>query len=76
MSARAFARLQVVNVLLTIVTLGLFRPFAVVRIHRFRLASMTIVASGGFDHVLAQAGAAGSASGDGAADFFGFDFSW
>lgn len=76
MSARAFARLQVVNVLLTIVTLGLFRPFAVVRIHRFRLAAMTIVASGGFEHVVAQAAAAGSASGDGAADFFGFDFSW
>jgi uncharacterized membrane protein YjgN (DUF898 family) len=77
MSARAFARLQVVNVLLTIVTLGLFRPFAVVRVHRFRLAAMTIVASGGFEHVLAQAAAKrGSASGDGAADLFGFDFSW
>ncbi|WP_426110038.1 YjgN family protein [Massilia sp. PWRC2] len=76
MSARALARLQVVNVLLTIVTLGLFRPFAVVRVHRFRLAAMTVVASGGFEHVLAQAAHAGSASGEGAADFFGFDLSW
>lgn len=66
-----------VNVLLTIVTLGLYRPFAVVRIHRFRLAAMTVVAAGGLDHVLVQATLApGSASGDGAADFFGFDFSW
>ncbi|HEU5435319.1 MAG TPA: YjgN family protein [Telluria sp.] len=77
MSARSFARLQVVNVLLTIVTLGLYRPFAVVRIHRFRLAAMTVVAAGGLDHVLVQATLApGSASGDGTADFFGFDFSW
>lgn len=77
MSARGFARLQVVNVLLTILTLGLFRPFAVVRIHRFRLAAMTVVASGGFEHVLAQTAALrGSASGEGAADLFGFDFSW
>jgi uncharacterized membrane protein YjgN (DUF898 family) len=78
MSARGFARLQVVNVLLTIVTLGLFRPFAVVRVHRFRLAAMTVTATGGFEHVLAQAAEAGrgGASGDGAADFFGFDFSW
>lgn len=77
MSARAFARLQVANVLLTIITLGLFRPFAVVRVHRFRLAAMTVVASGGFEHVLAQSAAMpGSASGEGAADLFGFDFSW
>ena len=82
MSARALARLQVVNVLLTIVTLGLFRPFAVVRVHRFRLAAMTIIASGGFEQAMvqgaqgAQAAPAGSASGEGAADFFGFDLSW
>ena len=76
MSARALARLQLVNVLLTILTLGLFRPFAVVRVYKFRLAAMTVVASGGFEHVLAQAAHAGSASGEGAADFFGFDLSW
>lgn len=77
-SARGLARLQVVNVLLTIVTLGLYRPFAVVRVHRYRLAAMTIIASGGFEHVLAEAAGTGrgAASGDGAADFFGFDFSW
>jgi uncharacterized membrane protein YjgN (DUF898 family) len=78
MSARAFARLQIVNVLLTIVTLGLFRPFAVVRIHQFRLAALTIIAEGGFEPALAVAAAgagSGGALGDGAADFFGFDLS-
>jgi uncharacterized membrane protein YjgN (DUF898 family) len=77
MSARAFARLQLVNVLLTLLTLGLYRPFAVVRIHRFKLAALTIVAAHGFEQVLADAAAgAAGATGDGAADFFGFDLSW
>lgn len=78
MSARAFARLQVVNVVLTIITLGLFRPFAVVRIHRFRLAAMTVTASAGFEAAVALAAASqqrDGATGDGAADFFGFDLS-
>jgi uncharacterized membrane protein YjgN (DUF898 family) len=77
MSARAFARLQLVNVLLTLLTIGLFRPFAVVRIHRFKLAALTVVADAGFEQVIAAAAAgAPSAAGDGAADFFGFDLSW
>jgi len=78
MSARAFARLQVVNVVLTLLTLGLFRPFAVVRTHRFRLAAMTVVASASFEGALAKAAderTGEGASGDGAADFFGFDLS-
>lgn len=78
MSARAFARLQIVNVALTLVTLGLYRPFAVVRIHRFRLAALTIVADAGFEAAVAVAttdGGRDGASGDGAADFFGFDLS-
>lgn len=78
MSARAFARLQFVNVVLTILTLGLFRPFAVVRTHRYRLAAMTVTAAAGFEAAVAMAGAWGGragAAGDGAADFFGFDLS-
>ena len=78
MSARAFARLQIANVVLTILTLGLYRPFAVVRIHRFRLDALTIVADEGFEQAVDVASvpaARGSATGDGAADFFGFDLS-
>lgn len=79
MSARAFARLQLVNVLLTLLTLGLYRPFAVVRVHRFKLAALSIVATAGFEQVINDAAsgtAASGAAGDGAADFFGFDLSW
>lgn len=81
MSARAFARLQVANVVLTLLTLGLYRPFAVVRVHRFRLAGLSVVAEHGFEAAVAQAvstpALAGKdgASGDGAADFFDFDLS-
>ena len=77
MSARAFARLQLANVLLTLLTLGLYRPFAVVRIHRFKLAALTVVADAGFEQLLADAASrTAGAAGDGAADFFGFDLSW
>lgn len=77
MSARGFARLQLVNVVLTVLTLGLYRPFAVVRVHRFKLAAMTVLAPAGFEAVIAEAaGKASGATGDGAADFFGFDLSW
>jgi uncharacterized membrane protein YjgN (DUF898 family) len=77
MSARAFARLQLANVLLTLLTLGLYRPFAVVRIHRFKLAALTVVADAGFEQLLADAATrTAGAAGDGAADFFGFDLSW
>lgn len=77
MRARAFARLQTGNALLTLLTLGLYRPFAVVSVHRFRLANLTLHTSDGFEQVLAAAaGQPGGAAGDGAADFFGFDLSW
>jgi uncharacterized membrane protein YjgN (DUF898 family) len=77
MSARAFARLQTVNVLLTLLTLGLYRPFAVVRIYRFRLANLTLHTSAGFEQVVADAARnRNGATGDGVADFFGIDLSW
>jgi uncharacterized membrane protein YjgN (DUF898 family) len=77
MSARAFARLQTVNVLLTLLTLGLYRPFAAVKIYRFRLDHLTLHASAGFEHVLADAARQrNGATGDGVADFFGIDLSW
>jgi uncharacterized membrane protein YjgN (DUF898 family) len=77
MSARAFARLQTVNVLLTLLTLGLYRPFAVVRTYRFRLANLTLHTTGGFEQVVADAAhSRRGATGDGVADFFGIDLSW
>lgn len=76
MSARAFARLQLKNLMLTLLTLGLYRPFAVVSAYRYRLDHLHLEVEGGFDHVVSQAAARGGAAGDGAADFLGVDLSW
>lgn len=77
MTARGMLRLQVANAVLTLLTLGLYRPFAVVRVYRYRLAHITLSVEGDFDDVIAAAAArtAGTA-GDGAADFLGVDISW
>ena len=77
MQAWPFVKLQSVNLALTLVTLGLFRPFAVVRIYRYRLAHASLLVEGGLDaRAAAMAPARGGATGDGAADFLGIDLSW
>lgn len=76
LSARGYARLQVKNLFLTLLTLGLYRPFAVVSAYRYRLAHLALAVDEGFDHVVSRVTAGGGAAGDGAADFVGFDLSW
>ena len=77
MRFRSYLRLQVVNVLLTLLTLGLFRPFAAVRTWRYRVAHVTVDAPDGFEQaVLAARRPAVAAAGDGIADFLGADLSW
>ena len=77
MKVRGYLGLQVVNVLLTLLTLGLFRPFAAVRTWRYRVAHLHVSAPEGFDQATLQAARPRQAAGgDGAADFFGVDLSW
>jgi len=77
MKARSYLRLQVVNVVLTLLTLGLYRPFAAVRTWRYRVAHVRIDAPEGFDMATALAARRGAtAAGDGTADFLGVDISW
>ena len=76
LSARAYSRLQVKNLVLTLLSLGLYRPFAVVSAHRYRLAHIMLEVDEGFDHVLADVKPSGGAAGDGTADFLGVDLSW
>lgn len=68
------ARIYLVNVILLILTLGLYTPFAVIRSLKYRLESVTAVSAVGMDQFLAQAstGQVGAA-GEGAADLFDFD---
>ncbi|WP_051971743.1 YjgN family protein [Massilia sp. 9096] len=75
--ARSYLRLQVVNVILILLTLGLFRPFAAVRTWRYRVAHLHVHAPGGFEQAtLHAARRSRSAAGDGFADFLGVDLSW
>ena len=69
-------KLHAVNGVLTVLTLGLFRPFAAVRAHRYALAHLHISTSIDIDALLdAGEHARVNAIGDGAADFAGFDVS-
>lgn len=72
-----YMKLQAVNAVLTLLTLGLYRPFAVVRAYRYRLDAVTIQGDFAFERITAAEGShAAGTSGDSAADFFGFDLSW
>lgn len=63
------------NLLATIFTLGLFAPFAQVRLLRYRLESITLLPDGGLDDIAAAAGAPVTALGEGAAAVMDFDLS-
>jgi uncharacterized membrane protein YjgN (DUF898 family) len=74
--ARAFMALQTKNALLTVLTLGLYRPFAVVSVYRFRLAHTHIEVDGDIDAAASHIATRGGAAGDSVADGFGIDLSW
>lgn len=77
LSAKAYIKLQTINTLLTLLTLGLYRPFAVVRAYEYRLAHMSVHVDGTFDELLGdQHRVEVGASGDSTAEFLGFDLSW
>ena len=68
------AGIYLVNIILLIVTLGLFTPFAVIRSLKYRLESVTAVTVHGMDQFLSGAAAEDvAATGEGAADLFDFD---
>ncbi len=68
------ARIYLVNIILLILTLGLFTPFAVIRSLKYRLESVTAVTVSGMDQFLSGAAVDRvSATGEGAADLFDFD---
>jgi len=71
-----YLRLQTKNLIFTLLTLGLYRPFAVVSVYQYRLAHMS-VEGGSFDHIV-QSGQNQqiAATGDSSADFFGIDLSF
>lgn len=74
--ARAFMALQTKNALLTLLSLGLYRPFAVVSVYRFRLAHLAVEVDGDIEAAAAHVATRGGAAGDSVADGFGIDLSW
>jgi uncharacterized membrane protein YjgN (DUF898 family) len=68
------ARLMAVNWILIVLTLGLYWPFAAVKLARARLQSVEVLARGDLDALVARGtGTMRDASGDAAADLFGID---
>lgn len=72
----ALVRLHVGNAVLTLLTLGLYRPFGVVRVYRYRLACVALLAHGSVETIAASAVQPARAAGDAATDLLGFDLSW
>jgi uncharacterized membrane protein YjgN (DUF898 family) len=72
--ARGFMRVWIVNGLLTLLTIGLYWPWAAVAIARYRLECMTLEAGTPLESIAAgDLSAERSATGEGAVDFFGWD---
>lgn len=64
--------------LLVLMSLGLYWPYAAVRIARMRIEAMTVVSRVPIEHLpaVAMARPRSGAAGDGAADAFGLDLGW
>jgi uncharacterized membrane protein YjgN (DUF898 family) len=69
----SYLRLQLGNLLGTLLTLGLFRPWAAVRSARYRAARLTFVPGSPLDEHVAGPAASPRAVGDEVADLFGLD---
>ncbi len=73
-TARGFMRVWIVNGLLTLLTIGIYWPWAAVAIARYRLDCMTVEAGAPLEAVAAGSlPTERSATGEGAVDFFGWD---
>jgi len=63
------------NILGIAFTLGLFTPFAQIRLLRYRIESLTLLPVSGLDDFIASSEAHGSATGEGLGDLLDFDLS-
>jgi len=71
--ARQLAFITVTNLLGLLVTLGLFKPFAEVRLNNYLLSTSTVAVSGSLNDFVAAEQLEVSAVGDEAVDMFDFD---
>ncbi|MCW5620638.1 MAG: DUF898 domain-containing protein [Burkholderiales bacterium] len=73
LEARKLAWIMATNLLLTVVTLGLFRPFAAVRMARYRVSSMVLLPGSALDEFVATEKANVAAMGQELAEFLDID---
>jgi uncharacterized membrane protein YjgN (DUF898 family) len=71
-----FLRLQLVNLTLTLLSLGLYRPFAVIKTYQYRLANMRVGGTEFGSIAQSEQNLQIAASGDSSADLFGIDLSF
>ncbi|MFM9879010.1 MAG: YjgN family protein [Burkholderiaceae bacterium] len=74
LGTRAYVLLRVKNLLLTLLTLGFYRPFAMVSEYRMKAESVTLHVKGGLDQLVGQLVRQQDALGDAVADVLGLDF--
>ncbi len=74
MAIKAYAIIVVTNTLATVLTLGLFHPFATVRAYRYKISQLALVPGGDLDQFVAAEQDQVSALGDEMTDFLDFDF--
>jgi len=73
-TARGYMRVWIANGLLTLLTVGIYWPWAAVAIARYRLDCMTVEAGAPLEAIAAGSlPTEPSATGEGAVDFFGWD---
>ncbi len=74
LSAVRMTWILITNVILTVITIGIFYPWAQVRMVRFRLENMSLEAQTDLEEFTSEAFATQSAVGEEIAGFFDFDF--
>lgn len=74
MEVKSYAKLVLINTLLTALTLGLYRPFAMVRTARYKTEHLTFIAEGDLNGFIAEEEQEVSALGQEMGDIFDFDF--
>lgn len=74
LSVRKMIYIQFTNMLAIVATLGLFIPWAHVRVHRYRVAHVLVDVRGGLDDFAAGEKQDADALGEEAGDIFDFDF--
>jgi uncharacterized membrane protein YjgN (DUF898 family) len=75
-SARKLFAITFTNFILIVLTLGLFKPFAVIRLLRYRLSTMAFVPHGSLEAFLAGQSQQQSATGEETAEMFDVDISF